>query len=283
MKRFLISLLFGSLSVACAWSQQTTQLLDAEGLKAANDSILAEAYQLYLHEKVAWTLEDVFGYSETKTTDSYGGWIPVTEDGVIVKGVFFDEEKKQVIFEASVNIQTGEVSENPEVRDLTPDEIEVIDRRRRQIDAVMTLEDRPNRPEDDAYLYNVNVLPLADDLYRVYFMLGTAKPGIIPFGSDFSYDCDAEGNVKAFRKYHKSCLPLPVKMEDGSPVEKVFHTHLDMCPLMAPTDIALYLLYGYELAEIKESWVYSPVYQKWFVFDPEEFEIRVEDRIPNAE
>lgn len=58
---------------------------------------------------------------------------------------------------------------------------------------------------------------------------------------------------------------------------KTAHTHLEMCPLMAPTDIAIFLLYGVP-AGMKESAVYSTVYKKWFVFDAEKFEIRVEDQ-----
>ena len=75
---------------------------------------------------------------------------------------------------------------------------------------------------------------------------------------------------------------MPTTMDDGSPVTKVVHSHLEMCPLMAPTDIAIFLLYGVP-AGIKESVVYSPVYKKWFVFDAETFEIRVEDRYDDVD
>ena len=277
MKRFLILLLAGGLCAFSAGAQQTAQLLDAEGLKAANDSVLLEGYQLYLAERVAWEMEDAFHYCKTKSVDMYGGWFPVTEDGVNVKGIFFDEAKEHVVFEALMNIRTGELSSNDAVRDLTPAEIERIDKRRRMFEAVQTLDDLPRRPAGDDYMFNADIVQVDEDLFRVYFMLGTAKNGVTPFGCDFSYDCDSEGNVKAFRRYHKTTLLLPTTLDDGSPAVKTAHTHLEMCPLMAPTDIAIFLLYGVP-AGMKESAVYSTVYKKWFVFDAEKFEIRVEDQ-----
>ena len=277
MKRFLILLLAGGLCAFSAGAQQTAQLLDAEGLKAANDSVLLEGYQLYLAERVAWEMEDAFHYCKTKSVDMYGGWFPVTEDGVNVKGIFFDEAKEHVVFEALMNIRTGELSSNDAVRDLTPAEIERIDKRRRMFEAVQTLDDLPRRPAGDDYMFNAEIVQVDEDLFRVYFMLGTAKNGVTPFGCDFSYDCDSEGNVKAFRRYHKTTLLLPTTFDDGSPAVKTAHTHLEMCPLMAPTDIAIFLLYGVP-AGMKESAVYSTVYKKWFVFDAEKFEIRVEDQ-----
>ena len=223
MKRFLILLLAGGLCAFSAGAQQTAQLLDAEGLKAANDSVLLEGCQLYWAERVAWEMEDAFHYCKTKSVDMYGGWFPVTEDGVNVKGIFFDEAKEHVVFEALMNIRTGELSSNDAVRDLTPAEIERIDKRRRMFEAVQTLDDLPRRPAGDDYMFNADIVQVDEDLFRVYFMLGTAKNGVTPFGCDFSYDCDSEGNVKAFRRYHKTTLLLPTTFDDGSPAVKTAH------------------------------------------------------------
>ena len=167
MKRFLILLLAGGLCAFSAGAQQTAQLLDAEGLKAANDSVLLEGYQLYLTERVAWEMEDAFHYCKTKSVDMYGGWFPVTEDGVNVKGIFFDEAKEHVVFEALMNIRTGELSSNDAVRDLTPAEIERIDKRRRMFEAVQTLDDLPRRPAGDDYMFNADIVQVDEDLFRV--------------------------------------------------------------------------------------------------------------------
>ena len=275
MKRLVIILLCCWLFIPALRAQQTASLLDAADLKAANDSILAEAYQLYLHEKVAWVLEDVFYGSKSSAINMVDGWLPITEDGITVKGIFYNKEKTQALFEANFNIQTGETSAKDAVRDLTKEEIDEINEHLRIIDAVKSLdaEDLPYCPE--GCTFNVDIVSIGENLHRVYYILGTSQHGIIPFGCDFSYDCDSEGNIKAFRRYHKTYIPAVLKMEDGSAVREIFHSHLSICPLMAPTDIALFLLYGYE-AGLSGFNVLSTVYHCRFAFDPETYEIKVE-------
>ena len=67
MKRFLFFLLLWFVFTPSAIAQNADPLPDAEVLKAANDSILAEAYLLYLFEKSAWVLEDVLAASKSAT------------------------------------------------------------------------------------------------------------------------------------------------------------------------------------------------------------------------
>ena len=277
MKRFLFSLLLWFVFVPSAIAQKSEPLPEAEVLKAANDSILAEAYILYLFEKSAWVLEDVLTACKPTTMDEMGGWFPVgdNEDEDVVKGVFFNEEKTKALFEASFNLKTGIASGKDVARDLSPEEIEMINVREKALLAVRTLddEDLPSCPE--GCTFNTEIIRIDEDLYRVYFMLGTTQHGVIPFGCDFSYDCDSEGNVKGFRRYHKTYIPTQLKMDDGSPVLYAVHSHLRFCPLIAPTDIALFLLYGYE-AGLSGFKVVSTAYHCVFSFDPEEYAINVE-------
>ena len=277
MKRFLFSLLLWFVFVPSAIAQKSEPLPEAEVLKAANDSILAEAYILYLFEKSAWVLEDVLTASKPTTMNEMGGWFPVgdNEDEDVVKGVFFNEEKTKALFEASFNLKTGIASGKDVARDLSPEEIKMINVREKALLAVRTLddEDLPSCPE--GCTFNTEIIRIDEDLYRVYFMLGTTQHGVIPFGCDFSYDCDSEGNVKGFRRYHKTYIPTQLKMDDGSPVLYAVHSHLRFCPLIAPTDIALFLLYGYE-AGLSGFKVVSTAYHCVFSFDPEEYAINVE-------
>ena len=277
MKRFVFSLLLGVIFLPSAFAQESEPLPEAEVLKAANDSILAEAYILYLFEKSAWVLEDVLTASKPTTMNEMGGWFPVgdNEDEDVVKGVFFNEEKTKALFEASFNLKTGIASGKDVARDLSPEEIEMINVREKALLAVRTLddEDLPSCPE--GCTFNTEIIRIEEDLYRVYFMLGTTQHGVIPFGCDFSYDCDSEGNVKGFRRYHKTYIPTQLKMDDGSPVLYAVHSHLRFCPLIAPTDIALFLLYGYE-AGLSGFKVLCTAYHCVFSFDPEAFEINVE-------
>ena len=80
MKRFVFSLLLGLFIMPFSMAQESEPLPDAEVLKAANDSILAEAYLLYLFEKSAWVLEDVLAASMPATMNEMGGWFPLGDE-----------------------------------------------------------------------------------------------------------------------------------------------------------------------------------------------------------
>lgn len=276
MKRLvLFSLLFVSFILPMR-AQQSNTIPALEEIKAANDSILAEAYRLYLHEKVAWILEDIVYQTYEDAMNNAHGWVPISEDGIKVKGVFYNKERTKALYEASINIQTGEASSSDSVRDLTADELEEIEVHQRVINAVRSLESIPSCPE--GCTFNIEAIQIDDNLYRVYWMLGTSQSGIIPFGSDFSYDCDAEGNIKEVRRYHKSYIPTPTSMDDGGKVRLIVHSHTSICPYIAPTDIALFLLYGYESAGLTQFKVLSTALKCYFVFDAESYEISVEER-----
>ena len=75
---------------------------------------------------MAWILEDLFYGSESKAIKDVEGWIPFTDDGVNVKGIFFNEEKTKSLFEASFNIETREWATTDSIRNLTAEEIEAI-------------------------------------------------------------------------------------------------------------------------------------------------------------
>ena len=64
-------------------------------------------------------------------------------------------------------------------------------------------------------------------------------------------------------------------MDDGSAVLYAVHSHLSFCPLIAPTDIALFLLYGHE-AGLSGFKVLSTAYNCVFAFDPTKYEINIE-------
>ena len=276
MRRFVILLLLWLFIIPSASAQQSATLPDAEELKAANDSILAEAYRLYLYEKLAWVLEDVMTDRQPATINEIAGWFPSqNDDEEVVKGIFFNKDKSKALFEASFDFKTSTATGEVVDRDLSPEEINMINVRETALFAVRKLdaEDLPSRPEDCTF--NIEIIPIDEDLYRVYWMLGTTKHGVIPFGCDFSYDCDSEGNIKGFRRYHKTYIPALLKMDDGSPVVSAVHSHLSFCPLIAPTDIALFLLYGYE-AGMSGFKVVSTAYKCVFSFDPETYEITVE-------
>lgn len=274
MKRIVVLSFIWVLLLPSVWAQNSNVIPSVEEMKAVNDSILTEAYQLYLHEKIAWVMEDIFFESQSEAINDVEGWIPTTEDGVTVKGIFFNKDKTKALFEASVNIQTGETSSTSTARDLTAKEIEEIKVHQNVVNAIYSLDSIPPCPE--GCTFNNEVLRMGEDLYRVYWMLGTTEHGVIPFGCDFSYDCDSNGKIKEYRRYHQTFIPSPLTYE-GEPVSAIFHSHTSICPYIAPTDIALFLLYGYEFSELTGFKVYSPTFKCYFVFNAETYEITIEN------
>lgn len=274
MKRIVVLSFIWVLLLPSVWAQNSNVIPSVEEMKAVNDSILTEAYQLYLHEKIAWVMEDIFLESQSEAINDVEGWIPTTEDGVTVKGIFFNKDKTKALFEASVNIQTGETSSTSTARDLTAKEIEEIKVHQNVVNAIYSLDSIPPCPE--GCTFNNEVLRMGEDLYRVYWMLGTTEHGVIPFGCDFSYDCDSNGKIKEYRRYHQTFIPSPLTYE-GEPVSAIFHSHTSICPYIAPTDIALFLLYGYEFSELTGFKVYSPTFKCYFVFNAETYEITIEN------
>ena len=277
MKRIIFPFLlcFFLIPSAGAQNAETQTKPSVVELKMACDRVVIEAKQLYRYEKSAWVLEDVAVEKRPGLFAEMGGWFPVfsSENSDLVKGVFFNQDKTKVLVEASYNFKTRATSCKEEVRDLTPEEIATINAREKALLAVRTLEEElPSRPTECTF--NTEVIPIGQNLYRVYWMLGTAQNDVIPFGCDFSYDCDSEGNVKAFRRYHKTYIPAQLKMDDGSNVDAIYHSHLSFCPFIAPTDIALFMLYGAGVSELK---ILSTVYDCIFTFNPSTFTVSVEE------
>lgn len=273
MKRFLILFLIGALSIPAVRAQEHRPLPSDTELKAVNDSIFAEAQRLYLYEKASWIMEDLVYGEHPDALEKLGGWIPVSEQGASIKGLFYDKEKTKVLYEASVDLKTGKTTSTVSSRDLTAEEIDAVNVHKTVVNAVFTLGERLTYPSECTF--NVQAIPIGDDLYRVYWMLGTSQRGIIPFGNDFSYDCDREGNIKEFRRYHKTYIPAELTMDDGSRVVSIVHSHTDVCAYIAPTDIALFHLYGYEMTRVKSLMIVSTVFHCYFSYDAETREITV--------
>lgn len=273
MKRFLILLLIGGLSIPAVRAQQHRPLPSGAELKAVNDSIFAEAQRLYLYEKASWIMEDLVYGGHPDDLDKLGGWIPVSEQGASIKGLFFDKEQKKVLYEASVDLKTGQAFAASSSRDLTAEEMDAVNVHRTVVNAVFSLDEKLTYPSECTF--NIQAIPIGDNLYRVYWMLGTSRHGIVPFGCDFSYDCDRDGNIKEFRRYHKTYIPAELTMDDGSQVVSIVHSHTEVCAYIAPTDIALFHLYGYEKTRVKSLMIVSTIFHCYFSYDAETREITV--------
>ena len=136
MNRIINLLLPWLFIIPPAIAQESKSLPNAQELKAANDSILADAYNLYLYEKIAWILEDELTNCQPATINEIAGWIPVGEGEDVVKGIFYNKDKTKALFEATYSFLTSTSAGKAAVRDLSPEEIDMINVREKVLLAV---------------------------------------------------------------------------------------------------------------------------------------------------
>lgn len=214
------------------------------------DSITREAYMLYLKEIIAWNAEDVFFADCTHQDELQGmlvcGAFPSYSD------IFYNLETQQCIFEVKINVEKGALEEIDSIRPLTGEELAEIELQKRLYEAAARLDVQVNEPPEGC-TFNRDWIRVDDNRYRVFIILGCNKPHVIPWGNDFSYDCDSLGNLLDVRKYHHTSILMPTMM-NGEPVREVSHSHTGLHPMITSTDIALFLLYGEQLQSFK---VYS--------------------------
>lgn len=81
--------------------------------------------------------------------------------------------------------------------------------------------------------------------------MGTRESGVIPFGNDYLFWSDAEGNITDWKKFHSNIIPIYAKGPNGEKVTSSCHSHLPTTPYITATDICTFRLYG-ELCELEE-------------------------------
>lgn len=212
-------------------------------MAAKHDSILHEAYMLYLKEIIAWNAEDVFFADCTHQDELQGmlvcGAFPSYSD------IFYNLDTRQCVFEVKIDVEKGALEEIDSIRPLTGEELAEIELQKRLYEAAAHLDVQVNEPPEGC-TFNLDWIRVDDNRYRVFIIMGCNKPHVIPWGNDLSYDCDSQGNILDVRKYHHTSILMPTIM-DGQPVREIAHSHTDLHPLITSTDIALFLLYAEDI------------------------------------
>lgn len=231
-------------------------------IDAVNDSVIDEGNTLYLHDKLNWVMSDAYKQMCSSRTASLS--VVGQLNDTLMSGIMIDVDQMKCVFECRLNLNTGEIEPFDLVRGLSPKEIARAQRQITLLEAVSNLDDIYNVTE--AGNLNADVVEMSPSLTRVYLLQGTNKSKLIPFGNDYSFDFDADGNLIARRKYHKSFIPIDFSRKDGN-IRKCTHSHLDDNPYITPTDIATFLLYGHDLYEMKTFSVYSKAFNCYFTYN----------------
>lgn len=77
--------------------------------------------------------------------------------------------------------------------------------------------------------------------YKLYLLANTTEIGIIPIGNDGVFNGNNRGKIKSWALYHNELSAIPVSKEG---VKLSMHKHDENQPLISPTEIANFHLYG---------------------------------------
>ena len=111
--------------------------------------------------------------------------------------------------------------------------------------------------------------------YKLYIIAGTSKSDMIPFGNDYIFFADKNGEITSWRKFHSRLIPTMTKYE-GKTVIGIIHSHLVNEPFMTATDICTFRLYG-TISGVKKFEVLSTALSKVFTYDLESGTIKFKD------
>ena len=249
---------------------QTIEMSETE-LKTQLDSVLAEGYLLYKHEKAAWISTDLAMKNRT-IKRNYLAYLAYDEQ----------EEVRVIIIGKNLNCIAEYSFENDfskpkstkiENREFSDKERKLIEIREKILNNVSDRKYEISVP--DGYSLNFILIPCAEK-YKFYIITGTSQKDVIPFGNDWIFITDENGEVESWHKFHSRLIPGYTKM-NGHKVREMMHSHLRTTPLMTATDIATFMLYA-PLYGIDAFSVYSPALSKTMTYNLKDNEITVTER-----
>ena len=227
------------------------------------DSIIKEADVLYNYEKAAWASTDLARSLERLRND-FGGYIIYHSNDTIFASIIDRAQKNRII---KYSFVTSDIDSpfrtNFDAAELTKKEERLLTIRTKLIDQLSDSKYEIGFPEG----FNPNLILLEEENeYRLYIIMGTNESDIIPFGNDYLFRADLDGNIKTWKKFHSRLLPIQSKMSTGETITSATHSHLRTTPYITATDICTFRLYA-PFTEITEFKVYSPALGKYMKYN----------------
>ena len=256
----VIALAFAS----CSTLRPSKRLPAISEIAPILDSIVTEGFQLYYSERANWIATDqVF---ERYQPNQLGSSVSFQPDKDTWTVAFFDQNNENCLMECRFNIISNHSIFLDSVRPITTSEKELLRRKQTMLDeAIDRYGSEMSFAPSSFGEPNVDIVQFTDKLTRLYFMQGTIKPNVIPFGNDYSIDFDENLQPIAFRRYHRSLIDCPTINEKGEEVRMTWHSHLQDNPFITPTDICNFLLYRPD--NMFEFCVVSTAYGRIFTFN----------------
>ena len=264
---FCVTLIFASCSTF-------KKMPSSAEMQAINDSIIAEGFQLYYSERANWIATDLL--FEKCDMANVGGSVTYQPDANTWAVAFFDRDNENCVLEYRTSTINSEASVIDSIRPISEEERALWHRNNSLIEkAISKYGDKMLFASKSFGSPNLDIIEINDHLIRMYFLQGTIKHNLIPFGNDYSIDFDENLEPIAFRKYHNSLIAIPTK-DNGEEVRMTVHSHLKDNPFITPTDICNFLLY--RPADMDSFSVFSTVYNCMFTFSLDQQAIFVEKR-----
>lgn len=212
-----------------------------ENLQFKLDSIIAEADLLYKYEKSVWNSTDLL-MSDKKLKKNYGGYlVNHSNDSVFVTYLDKNQEGSIARYAYLSSDLNKPVISKVESSPLTILEKELLDVKIKVINQLSESKYSVTIPQD--FIPNF-VLIKEKEVFKLYIIMGTSESGIIPFGNDYLFWSDPQGNITNWRKFHSRMIPTQAKGPNGEKVVSAIHSHLKTTPYITATDICTFRLYG---------------------------------------
>ena len=274
MKNLKLTLAFCCATLILASCSTLKKMPSSAEMQAINDSIVAEGFQLYYSERANWVATDLM--LEKCDMANVGGSVTYQPDENTWVVVFFDRNDKNCVLEYRVSTLSDEAYVFDSIRPISEEEKALWHRNNILIEkAIGKYGDKMQFASKSFGSPNLDIIEINDHLIRMYFLQGTIKHDLIPFGNDYSIDFDENLEPVAFRKYHNSLIAIPTK-DSGEEVRMTVHSHLPDNPFITPTDICNFLLY--RPADMDSFSVLSTAYNCMFTFSLNQQLILIEKR-----
>jgi hypothetical protein len=212
-----------------------------ENLQFKLDSIVKEADLLFRYEKAVWISTDIL-MADKNLKKNYGGYVVYHSNDTVFVTYFNKSLKQRIALYSFVNSDlSNPFRTNQETTALTGIEQELVNVKLKIIDQLSDKEYQVSIPKG----YNPNFVLIKDNGgFKLYMLMGTSESGIIPFGNDYLFYSDSNGNIVNWKKFHSRIIPIQSKGPDGETVLSSIHSHLKTTPYITATDICTFRLYA---------------------------------------
>lgn len=266
--KFLLFFLL-SLTFTVSISAQNLSMTEEE-LKMKLDSILVEGKLLYAYERAAWVSTDLLATDPDLRAQAQS-YLTYNSGSALTTIIVGDNMEKCLAEFSFVTSYDKPDIATIKKRDLTELEVKLLGVRDNVINQLGNEEYNLGIPE--GYSLNLVLIPF-EEKFKTYILTGTSQSDIIPFGNDYLFITDSDGQIESWKKFHTGLIPSNTSHE-GNKVVKMTHSHVKDNPLISATDICTFMLYA-PLYDIDAFSVYSGGVYMEFNLEKQEITVKTD-------